>query len=241
MGGGEGRGEVGDSRALVETHLTLPLLRNGPLPLPPSRAERGCVSALSSEARVWVRLDRAQAALEIGAFDRAHEGLDEPADFAGLRGGDVAARECPHDRGHGARDVAGIADRRQVDRTSGSRRGATSRSRQSRIVLASPLIAISMALAVSAPDSPSSNSRAASVLRFLDPRGRPAGLPLREGPPAGPLLRVFLQQHFSHISLIFCEKDICLWPIISFNGANRVHNIWHITSSFVNIINVIYS
>src|SRR6266478_5844863 len=35
LGGGEGRGEVGDSRALADTHLTLPALRRGPLPLPP--------------------------------------------------------------------------------------------------------------------------------------------------------------------------------------------------------------
>jgi error-prone DNA polymerase len=35
LGGGEGRGEVGDARALAETHLTLPALRAGPLPLPP--------------------------------------------------------------------------------------------------------------------------------------------------------------------------------------------------------------
>jgi hypothetical protein len=34
-GGGEGWGEVGDSRALADTHLTLPALRAGPLPLPP--------------------------------------------------------------------------------------------------------------------------------------------------------------------------------------------------------------
>src|SRR6267143_2809817 len=34
-GGGEGRGEVGDSRALANAHLTLPSLRGGPLPLPP--------------------------------------------------------------------------------------------------------------------------------------------------------------------------------------------------------------
>src|SRR5439155_13576723 len=33
--GGEGRGEVGDSRAPADTHLTLPALRAGPLPLPP--------------------------------------------------------------------------------------------------------------------------------------------------------------------------------------------------------------
>ncbi len=34
-GGGEGWGEVGDSRAVAGTHLTLPALRAGPLPLPP--------------------------------------------------------------------------------------------------------------------------------------------------------------------------------------------------------------
>src|SRR5205823_11419851 len=34
-GGGEGRGEVGDSRALADTHLTLPALRAGSLPLRP--------------------------------------------------------------------------------------------------------------------------------------------------------------------------------------------------------------
>src|SRR6266568_7204643 len=39
-GGGEGWGEVGDSRALAETHLTLPSLRDGPLPLPP-KGRRG--------------------------------------------------------------------------------------------------------------------------------------------------------------------------------------------------------
>jgi hypothetical protein len=33
--GGEGWGEVGDARALAGTHLTLPALRAGPLPLPP--------------------------------------------------------------------------------------------------------------------------------------------------------------------------------------------------------------
>src|SRR2546423_14870026 len=34
-GGGEGWGEVGDSRTLADTHLTLPSLRDGPLPLRP--------------------------------------------------------------------------------------------------------------------------------------------------------------------------------------------------------------
>src|SRR5207253_2782693 len=40
-GGGKGRGEVGDSRALAGTHLTLPLAdASGPLPLPP-KGRRG--------------------------------------------------------------------------------------------------------------------------------------------------------------------------------------------------------
>ena len=45
-GGGEGRGEVGDASALADTHLTLPRLRRGPLPLPPEgwRGENGVVS-----------------------------------------------------------------------------------------------------------------------------------------------------------------------------------------------------
>src|SRR4051812_25307369 len=34
-GGGEGRGEVGISESFPVTHLTLPSLRDGPLPLPP--------------------------------------------------------------------------------------------------------------------------------------------------------------------------------------------------------------
>src|SRR6185369_14166661 len=44
LGGGEGRGEVGDSRARADTHLTLPRLRRGPLPLPPT-GRRGISSA----------------------------------------------------------------------------------------------------------------------------------------------------------------------------------------------------
>jgi very-short-patch-repair endonuclease len=41
LGGGEGRGEVGDSRAPAETHLTLPVTdATGPLPLPP-KGRRG--------------------------------------------------------------------------------------------------------------------------------------------------------------------------------------------------------
>src|SRR5207249_9837696 len=43
-GGGEGWGEVGDSGALAGTHLTLPALRDGPLPLPPE-GRRGELAA----------------------------------------------------------------------------------------------------------------------------------------------------------------------------------------------------
>ena len=44
-GGGEGRGEVGDDRALAEAHLTLPL--RGSLPLPP-KGRRGALMAGSN-------------------------------------------------------------------------------------------------------------------------------------------------------------------------------------------------
>ena len=41
LGGGEGRGEVGDSGAPAEAHLTLPIAdATGPLPLPP-KGRRG--------------------------------------------------------------------------------------------------------------------------------------------------------------------------------------------------------
>jgi hypothetical protein len=44
-GGGESRGEVGDSRAIAGTHLTLPIAdAMGPLPLPPE-GRRGQICA----------------------------------------------------------------------------------------------------------------------------------------------------------------------------------------------------
>src|ERR1700682_2339178 len=45
-GGGEGRGEVGDSRALADIHLTLPALARR-APSPPKRAERKVVRPLA--------------------------------------------------------------------------------------------------------------------------------------------------------------------------------------------------
>jgi hypothetical protein len=40
LGGGEGRGEAGGSPPVAkDAHLTLPLLRNGTLPLPPKGGE----------------------------------------------------------------------------------------------------------------------------------------------------------------------------------------------------------
>src|SRR5205814_5764315 len=59
-GGGEGWGEVGDSRTLADTHLTLPSLRDGPLPLRPE-GRRGALwppqtgLALRTGCGVWVR------------------------------------------------------------------------------------------------------------------------------------------------------------------------------------------
>jgi len=44
-GGGEGRGEVGDSRAPAGAHLTLPIANAmGPLPLPPMGGEGDCAA-----------------------------------------------------------------------------------------------------------------------------------------------------------------------------------------------------
>jgi hypothetical protein len=44
LGGGEGWGEVADSGVVADTHLTLPSLRDGPLPLRP-RGRRGSYRA----------------------------------------------------------------------------------------------------------------------------------------------------------------------------------------------------
>src|SRR5216683_7602178 len=55
LGGGEGRGEVGDSRALAGTHLTLPRLRRGPLPLPLKGGEGFVMAAPLPRYSVRVR------------------------------------------------------------------------------------------------------------------------------------------------------------------------------------------
>ena len=57
-GGGEGRGEAGDSRALVGTHLTLPSLRDGPSLSP----ERRGSSANGAETRDCTRMSPASTA-----------------------------------------------------------------------------------------------------------------------------------------------------------------------------------
>src|SRR5260370_641130 len=66
LGGGEGWGEVGDSRALAGTHLTLPRLRRGPLPLPPE-GRRG---------EMWIA-STSSASRRRGAVDRKCRARDE--------------------------------------------------------------------------------------------------------------------------------------------------------------------
>src|SRR5207248_8021618 len=65
LGGGEGWGEVGDSRAPAsKAHLTLPSLRDGPLPLPP-KGRKGVFTR---------RFERLQGAVPLAEIDvgRAH-------------------------------------------------------------------------------------------------------------------------------------------------------------------------
>src|SRR5712691_8593673 len=119
-------------------------------------------AGLPRRGLVWVRLHLLQPALEITALDGAHEGFDEPGDFAGLARGDAALRQRPHDRRHRARYIAGVADRWQVEQHLGlaARRQHAFEAEPHRAP--SPFIAISTALRVSAAASPSSSPRAAS-------------------------------------------------------------------------------
>jgi triphosphatase len=61
--GGEGRGEGADSEALADTHLTLPPLRDGPLPLPPKgrrgqeRTAAGAAAPVAAAHAATVDLD----------------------------------------------------------------------------------------------------------------------------------------------------------------------------------------
>src|SRR5216683_7692762 len=66
-GGGEGWGEVGDSRAVADTHLTPPSLRDGPLPLPP-KGRRGQVHAAIATYSYALRLARRELRGGIGGF-----------------------------------------------------------------------------------------------------------------------------------------------------------------------------
>src|SRR5437870_2291885 len=109
-GGGEGWGEVGDSSAVANPHLTLPSLRGGPLPLPPEgwRGQfRAAVTTLGyaltlarRELRGGIRGFRVfLACLALGVGAIAAIGSLNQAVEAGIRadgrallGGDVSAR-----------------------------------------------------------------------------------------------------------------------------------------------------
>src|SRR6266849_5838368 len=69
-GGGEGWGEAGDSRAVADAHLTLPSLRDGPLPLPPEGPEgrRGQVRAAIATYSYALRLAWRELRGGIGGF-----------------------------------------------------------------------------------------------------------------------------------------------------------------------------
>src|SRR5712691_9384508 len=66
-GGGEGWGEAGDSRAVADTHLTLPRLRRGSLPLPPEGRRGGFRAAISTYSYA-LRLARRELRGGIGGF-----------------------------------------------------------------------------------------------------------------------------------------------------------------------------
>src|SRR6266851_5297381 len=69
LGGGEGWGEVGDSRAVADTHLTLPRLRRGPLPLPPEgrRGQKSVSARRVQPLRDGDAEDAGEKAQELGA------------------------------------------------------------------------------------------------------------------------------------------------------------------------------
>src|SRR6516165_8476328 len=61
-GGGEGRGEAGDTRASTGTPLTLPVAAaTGPLPIPRKRAERPILSIIAAIAVLVAAIAHAAA------------------------------------------------------------------------------------------------------------------------------------------------------------------------------------
>jgi hypothetical protein len=63
-GGGEGRGEVGDSGVLAGAHLTLPL--RGPLPLPPEGRRRLLIGGESGGPGPAPGMNRGQSLRALG-------------------------------------------------------------------------------------------------------------------------------------------------------------------------------
>ncbi|MGC1887778.1 MAG: hypothetical protein WA709_17065 [Stellaceae bacterium] len=128
-------------------------------------------------ARSLTFLQFPQAGFEIARIDRPQKGFDHLGQREAVARGDGAAPDCAGDHFYRAQDIACVADRRQseLDRPFAARRDrAVETEPQGGLIAGKRQLD---RLRVNAVASPSSNSSAARVARFEEPRGRPAGLP----------------------------------------------------------------
>ena len=120
-GAGEGRGEVGDSRAAADTHLTLPRRWRGPLPLPPEGWRGAFTPSTLGEFASWISaspLKSSPSATRCGRFSApicriaSHQAGRRKASRQG-RHRHLAAH--PQPKGLGGRQLAGRVGRHRLD------------------------------------------------------------------------------------------------------------------------------
>src|SRR6266702_5135500 len=136
-GGGEGWGEVGDFRAPSDTHLTLPSLRDGPLPLPPEGRRGDYSSRLRRSAPAGPAVRAARADRGVVAVAR------RPAlslYLAAMRASGAARRWSRAHR-------RGVVDRRVGPLARGDPRLLPGRGRRGAAILAVPRRALWLAAA----------------------------------------------------------------------------------------------